>query len=126
MSLQKRTGFTIVELLVVIAVIGILASITIVGYGAWRKSAIATQVKSDLSSVITAMENERNFNSGYPSPTTIPSTVTASKNVTLTPYPGGTATSYCIDGSSSDDPTVLYYVKSTTKDKGAIEGTCAD
>ena len=43
-------GFTIVELLVVIVVIGILATITFVSYTGISDKAIAAVVKSDLSS----------------------------------------------------------------------------
>jgi prepilin-type N-terminal cleavage/methylation domain-containing protein len=42
-------GFTIVELLVVIVVVGILASITIVSYAGISSSAIVASLKSDLS-----------------------------------------------------------------------------
>jgi len=45
---NRNLGFTIVELLVVIVVIGILASITIVSYSGVSKKAIATALQSDL------------------------------------------------------------------------------
>lgn len=45
----KRSGFTIVELLVVIVVIGILAAITIVSYSGISKRAVITGLQSDLS-----------------------------------------------------------------------------
>ena len=117
---KLRAGFTIVELVVVIAVIGILATITVVSYGAWHKSTLSAQVKSDLNGAASAMESARTFNNAYP--TTLPSTITASNGVTLT-LSGGGAT-YCIDGASTTDPTIVYYVDSTIKDKGALQGTC--
>lgn len=46
-------GFTIVELLVVIVVIGILASITIVSYSNINQRAITVSIKSDLSNAST-------------------------------------------------------------------------
>ncbi len=46
---KLKSGFTIVELLVVIVVIGILASITIVSYTGVTQKAIAATLQSDLS-----------------------------------------------------------------------------
>ncbi|MDB5167256.1 MAG: hypothetical protein JWN26_401 [Candidatus Saccharibacteria bacterium] len=128
MRLRKQStggekGFTIVELIVVIAIIAILATISILGYGAWRSNTIATQVQSDLNAVSTAMESYRSFNNGYP--TSIPSTVQPSGNDTLTLSPDSTTTNYCVDGVSSDSPSSTYYVASETKDQGALAGTCA-
>lgn len=47
-STNRHPGFTIVELLVVIVVIGILASITIVSYSGVSKKAIVATLRSDL------------------------------------------------------------------------------
>jgi type II secretory pathway pseudopilin PulG len=62
----KISGFTIVEVAVIIVVIGIIASISFVAYGSLQKSTIETQVKSDLKNAVSAMENYRNFNGSYP------------------------------------------------------------
>ncbi len=48
--MNKKSGFTIVELLVVIVVIGILASITIVSYTGITGKANVAVIKSDLAS----------------------------------------------------------------------------
>lgn len=51
MKKQTQPGFTIVELLIVIVVIGILAAITIVAYNGIQGRANDAAIKSDLSSI---------------------------------------------------------------------------
>ncbi len=119
---RNRSGFTIVELIVVITIIGILAGISIVSYGSWRHSATAAKVKSDLNSVIAAMDSYRTYNNVYS--TTVPTSVTPSSGVVLV---GGSSdgSTYCVDGTSTDDSTVTYYVASESKAQGPLSGTCA-
>ena len=56
MSRKKIRGFTIVELLIVIVVIGILAAITIVAYNGIQNRAHDTAVQNDLSNISKKME----------------------------------------------------------------------
>jgi prepilin-type N-terminal cleavage/methylation domain-containing protein len=105
-------GFTIVELLVVIAVIGILAAVGIVGYGAWQKRVQEGAVKADLMTAAAAMENAKNFSTGYPY--SIPSTFKASISTIVT---GGGIDSqtFCIQASSKKDSSILMYVTNTVQ-----------
>lgn len=48
MNQVRKSGFTILELLIVIVIIGILAAITIVSYGALNKKAVEAVLMSDL------------------------------------------------------------------------------
>lgn len=51
-KISTRGGFTIVELLVVVVVIGILAAITIISYSGVQKKATASTLSAELSSAV--------------------------------------------------------------------------
>jgi type II secretory pathway pseudopilin PulG len=121
MLTKKSFGFTLIELLVIIGVLSILVTLTLVVAGNWRISTAQTEVKSDLKSVKGAMENARNFGTGYP--TSIPSTFTASPNVTVT-YEWGSSSDYCIEARSTAETTVMYYFDSTHPSGEPQPGTC--
>lgn len=66
MSIKKSSGFTIVELLIVIVVIGILAAITIVAYKGVQDRAARTQTVGALNSYIKALRLYGTDNGSYP------------------------------------------------------------
>lgn len=73
-SHRQKKGFTIVELLVVVVVIAILASIAIVSYSSIRKQAVASQAGAAASQyrrILTAYVND---NGQYPVDLSNPST----------------------------------------------------
>lgn len=121
---QKQKGFTIVELVVVIIVIGILAAIVIVGYGAWRTNVAKSNVQSDLNSVKAAMESARNFNQGgYPS--SIPSSFTSSPDVTVT-YARGSSVGYCVEARSISVISVVWFLEVNNGTTTIAAGNCTD
>lgn len=65
-SIRKDRGFTIVELLVVIVVIGILAAITIVSYTGVTARANAAKAVSNAQAVQAVAESINADNSKYP------------------------------------------------------------
>ena len=107
---RKQSGFTIIELIVIVAVIAILAAIVIISYGSWRTSINQKQVRSDLIAAASAMEDIRNNSDEYP--TTLPATIQASNGVTLT-VAYATKSEFCINGSRGT--TTLYYITQDTK-----------
>jgi prepilin-type N-terminal cleavage/methylation domain-containing protein len=62
MLTRNSKGFTIVELLIVVVVIGILAAISIVAYNGISKRAIQSSVQSELSSAMKQLENDKTTN----------------------------------------------------------------
>lgn len=63
----KKLGFTIVELLVVIVVIGILAAVSVVSYNGIAKKAEVTKIKSNLANDYKQLELYNITNDQYPS-----------------------------------------------------------
>lgn len=63
---EKQNGFTIVELLTVIIVIGILATITVVAYNGIQDRATDVSVKSDLKSLSEKIMIFESRNGYYP------------------------------------------------------------
>ena len=55
-ELRERSGFTLIELMLVIAIIGILAAIAIPQFSAYRKRSYNSAAMSDLKNATTAQE----------------------------------------------------------------------
>ncbi len=129
-----KKGFTLVELVIVITVIGILASISVVGYGKWRESTAQKVVQSDLQMVAAGMKSARNFSKSYPIlaagstfDTTGPMANTqifkSSPDVTLT-YIAGDSKQYCVEGVSIKQPSVRFYISPTLSNDKPTSGSC--
>lgn len=116
---KTKSGFTIVELLIVIVVIGILAAITIVAYNGVQDRAYTTTLKSDLSNASQQMELANATVGSYP--TTLPSDVKASPNVILSLSQA--TTGYCINAELSTKPSIQWRYDSANG--GLQQGLCS-
>lgn len=121
-NIHNKKAFTIVELIVVIAVVGILAGIILVSYGAWRSAVATSSLKSDLEQVASVIESSRTFDNSYP--LSIPTLFSPSSGNTITLTIPGTK-SFCIDGQTSQSASIKYYIDDLIQSNGATAGTCA-
>lgn len=64
-KLRNQTGFSLVELMLVVALIGIIAVISIPVIIEYRRKTFDTRAKSDLSSLATAEESYYSNNERY-------------------------------------------------------------
>ena len=98
-----QQGFTLVELLVVVAIIGILAAIAIPRFTAYRQRGYRAQLVSDVRNVSTAEEAYFVDNKTYGSTCALLPGFTKSALTTVTCT--GTATSFTITGTNSGAPS---------------------
>ncbi len=66
-SLKQKSGFTIVELLIVIVIIGILAGLVITTFVGIQQRARNSERQTDINSISSQLEGYFAKNSGYPS-----------------------------------------------------------
>jgi len=122
-------GFTIVELLVVIVVIGILAAITIVSYTGISQKAIASSLQSDLTNSANKLKMYQVEYGSYPSvmSNNCPTSPVSDTKYCLVSSPSSNLTYIPAFGSSSPQTyslsntngTTNYYI---TNDSAPIEG----
>lgn len=116
-SKLKQSGFTIVELLVVIVVIGILAAISIVAYNGVTANAEKVTVKSDLKNAHTQLELVKIETSSYPgSDSALKKSEGTSFVYTLT------ADTYCLSASRTNKPAIVFHISSSNPT--VTEGAC--
>ena len=98
---NKQQGFTIVELLIVIVVIGVLAAITIVAYNGVQQRAREVAIKSELSGVARLMALDKAITDAY---ALTAAAVNDGKglpvsNSSVTYQYRSTGTTYCVTGT---------------------------
>jgi prepilin-type N-terminal cleavage/methylation domain-containing protein len=112
---KKQTGFTIVELLIVIVVIGILAAITIVAYNGIQQRARTSTLQSDLSNAASQMHLAKVDSTNDSYPTSLPSGTKASQGVILQLAQTGNANTFCINAYIPSPYTVASFDSSSSQ-----------
>ena len=111
-DISYRRGFTIVELLIVIVVIGILAAIVIVAYNGVQQRARVASLQSDLVNVSKKMAIDNINNGAYAATASAVdggNGLPASNGTTYQYH--STGTSYCITGTNGN---VSYNISDTS------------
>ena len=65
-SFRRNEGFTLIEILIIIVIIGLLAAIAIPQFITYRNQAVDAQLKSDLRNAAVAVESYFTKKSVYP------------------------------------------------------------
>ncbi len=73
-TIRKSLGFTIVELLIVVVIIGILAAIVIVAYNGVTQTAQQSAISSEVKQWVKLFEVYKATNGSYPLPSGTPTT----------------------------------------------------
>jgi len=127
-SIKQNKGFTIVELLIVIVVIGILAAITIVAYNGIQNRAKIASIQSDLTSASKKLKLYQVDNNGYPASIDCSASPVAN-SICLRPTSGGTYVTYLANNSASPQTFCLAQTNGTLtydvdQDTGPTTGGC--
>lgn len=127
MNLNKQSnfGFSIIELIIVIVIIGILSTITVVSYTGVQSRAVIVSLKSDLSNAVDFLQIDKAQSSTGVFPTTL---AFANGGRGVVPSPG-TTFNYTVNNSNTPKTFCLTATKGTksyftTQDGALSVGAC--
>lgn len=113
----KKRGFTIVELLIVIVIIGILAAVVIVAYAGIKGRVIDSSMKVDLQNAAKLLSNDFTVNAQYPA------TVAAANSGKGLPTSNGSTYSYTVNNVSTPPVYGLVITNSGSSNSYTISST---
>ncbi len=116
-TINHRSGFTIVELLVVIVIIAILATLTVIAFNGMQQRARTSEVAAGTSQTKKKLELYKIENGSYPTTANFAASGITSGSMTYQYASDGTT--YCATGTSGN---VSYKVSDTTSPE---PGGCA-
>ena len=133
-QLRKQQGFTIIELLIVIAIIGILATLVLTNFQGAQAKGRDTTRKSDINSVYQKLEEYYNENGGYPDGNLDNTVLPGIDEGALTDadgdaigYSGGFVTGLTVPTTNPDNDNEYYYQAYDCTTAGAqspVTATC--
>jgi prepilin-type N-terminal cleavage/methylation domain-containing protein len=100
---QKQSAFTIVELLIVIVVVAILATVSVVSYGGIQNRAENAARINEVQQAIKLLSAYKTINGSYPSTTTLGSIVCLGKGYSDQTGDGVPDCIYWLSGGFSSD-----------------------
>lgn len=116
---KQYPGFTLVELMIVIIVIGILTAISIVSYNGIQDRAHKVALMSDLENSSSEFELYMRSNSAYP--TTMPTSTQVSTGNVLQMTNTGDVNAYCINGYTTNGKLRMSW---SSNGNGVRDGLC--
>lgn len=111
---RHSSGFTIVELLVVIMIIGILATISVFAFGQWRARTATTEVKHELLNLQSKIKDYRTWNNTYPTSLAQMEYSTKSDFNYNTLTVDNATNKYCVGISSTRATTGIWYISNSS------------
>ena len=125
--MKHKKGFTLVELMVVIIVIGILATITVVTFNGAQQRARTSALVSDMKQVSKQLEVYKATKGAATTyPTSLPgASITVGTSASYIYNPSSDTTSYCVSAKSLVDPTLVYSMSNTSDGPVAGSSLCA-
>lgn len=122
---NDESGFTLVEILVVIAILAIMAAIAVPAYLNQRKEAWKAAVREDITNTVVVVERNKSLSGDYAPSASAPPGVSLSSNVSLkvSVLPATSGNTACVEAFNTVSPsdTLFHYNISERK---LLSGGC--